>query len=408
MLSVDNVLGLVAQKVHPLAAVTMGLAEAHRAILAEDVRMAEESPPFDRAQLDGFAVRSADFAGGLPQGLRLAGQIDAGSCGTAEPLKAYECIAINTGAMVPPGADAVLMVEHSERRTDASGAVLVRATRTVGAGYGVQRRGADATAGQVVLEAGRRLGPVELAVCAAAGAARVRVRRVRGCVLATGDELVDVGTRPAPGQIRNSNGPMLRALLQEATGLAPLDLGTCGDDAERLRGLLRRGLEEADLLVVSGGMSMGTKDLVPPLLKELGVEFHVEKVRIKPGKPLVIGGRRRADGGMSYVAGLPGNPVSSFVTFHRFVMEMIARMEGRERGAEIVEAVATAPLPANGDREFYGPCVLQRRGLGLEAEVLAWKGSADLFTLVKANGLVIRPAGDAEVPLGGMVRVLRV
>jgi molybdopterin molybdotransferase len=231
-------------------------------------------------------------------------------------------------------------------------------------------------------------------------------------VLTTGDELVDAATWPEPGQIRNSNRPMLTALLRQHTGMEPLDLGACGDEAGRLRTLLARGLVEADLLVVSGGMSMGTKDLVPPLLKELGVEFHVEKVRIKPGKPLVIGSWRRpaaagGEGGVSYVAGLPGNPVSGFVTFQRFVRPIIARMEGRDASADVVEAEVAAALPANGDREFYQPCVLTRiRGGRLVAEMLGWKGSADLFTLVKANGLLIRPAGEGEVPAGATVRVL--
>jgi molybdopterin molybdotransferase len=251
-----------------------------------------------------------------------------------------------------------------------------------------------------------------MAVAATAGAAMVSVRRLRASVLTTGDELVPVDVQPAPGQIRNSNHAMLASLLSEFGAASVLDLGTCGDDAGGLRGLLKKGLEESDLLLVSGGMSMGTRDLVPGLLKELGVTFYVEKVRIKPGKPLVIGKWEEGGGGgrRCYVAGLPGNPVSGFVCFHRFVREVMARLLHAELGSgvapEIVEARSLRPLAENGDREFYLPCRLSVEEGVLRAEPLAWKGSADLFTISRANGLMIRPAGAAAAEAGSLVRVL--
>jgi molybdopterin molybdotransferase len=415
MLSVDEVVKLVGEKVEPLPPCKVRLLEGHGSALAEDVRMGEPSPPFDRAQLDGFAVRSADFhreglLDAFSRGLRLIGQMDAGTRGFPSALQAGECVGINTGAMMPEGADAVLMVEYSERVADADG-TRVKATRGVTPGYGVQRKGSDAEAGEIVLASGRRLFASEMAVAATAGAATVSVRRLRASLLTTGDELVPVDVQPAPGQIRNSNHAMLASLLSEFGAASVLDLGTCGDDAGRLRGLLKKGLEESALLLVSGGMSMGTKDLVPRLLKELGVTFYVEKVRMKPGKPLVIGRWGESGGGRRcYVAGLPGNPVSGFVCFHRFVREMMARLlradEGSGVAPEVVEAHSSRALGENGDREFYLPCQLSVQEGVLRAEPLAWKGSADLFTISRANGLMIRPAGAAAAEAGSLVRVL--
>jgi molybdenum cofactor synthesis domain-containing protein len=300
---------------------------------------------------------------------------------------------------MPAGADAVLMVEHAE----ASGE-LVTAKAGVKAGNGVSKRGSDARAGETVLPAGTILEAAELAVCAAAGVAMPRVRKARIAVLTTGDELIDnVAERLTPGKIRNSNRPMLLALAA-AHGTA-LDLGTCADERERLRAVLEQGLRSADLLMVSGGMSMGTRDLVPPLLKELGVVLHVEKVRIKPGKPFILGSVE-VEGRERYVAGLPGNPVSGFVTFQRFVVPMIARMCGRGMPLPGRARLAT-PLPANGDREFYQPCVLSAGAEGVtEARVLKWKGSADLFTLARANGVVVQRADDPGIAAGALVEVL--
>jgi molybdopterin molybdotransferase len=422
MLSVDQVLDILSQIATPLPTRETPLEQALGAVLAREVRMRDDSPPFDRAQLDGFAVRSADFADSLPATLRIIAHLDAGATRLPPPLKEGECVGINTGAQFPPGADAILMVEYSER---AHVNPTVRATSPVSPGYGIQRRGSDARAGQTVLSPGRTLGPAELAVCATAGAATLHVRRLTASLLVTGDELVDPSQTPQPGQIRNSNHPMLAALLRTHAGDL-LDLGTCPDDAPRLRDALQRGLQHSDLLVVSGGMSMGTRDLVPPLLKDLGVQFHVEKVRIKPGKPLVLGSWRSDSGDRTtFVVGLPGNPVSAFVTFHRFVRPLIQSLlgkprgggggggggggerEGGPRGAEdLIEARAGAPLPANGEREFYQPCRLRRDGPLLIADPLSWKGSSDLFTLVEADGLLVRPVHAPAIQAADPVQVL--
>lgn len=415
MLSVDQVLALIPQIATPLPPHESALGDALAAVLAQEIRMRDDSPPFDRAQLDGFAVRSADFAGHLPSTLRIIAHLDAGSTHLPPSLNEGECVSINTGAQVPPGADAILMVEYSDCSPDPA---IIRPTKSVSPGYGIQRRGSDARAGQVVLSPGRTLGPAELAVAATAGAARLLVRRLTASLLVTGDELVDPSQTPQPGQIRNSNHPMLAALLRSHAGNL-LDLGTCPDDASRLRAALHRGLRDSDLLIVTGGMSMGTRDLIPPLLKDLGVQFHVEKVRIKPGKPLVLGSWKRPDPDprSTCVVGLPGNPVSAFVTFHRFVRPLIQSLLGCPggwgggrgmggAGDTLIEAQAGAPLPENADREFYQPCRLRRSGPLLLADPLGWKGSSDLFTLVEADGLLVRPIHAPAVQPGDPVPVL--
>ncbi len=419
MQSVEEVLAVIEEKVRILPVERVGWGAAWGLVLAEPVVMGEESPAFDRAQLDGYAVRAAEVREGVV--LEVVGQVNAGGVGNVGGAMGGggTCVAINTGAPMPGGGDAVLMVEYTEKVEGVGRGIFIRAKRGVGVGVGIQKRGSDAGAGEVVLEAGCRLWGQQLGICAAAGvmggtAGGVPVRRVRVAVLTTGDELVEAGGGRVPGvgQIWNSNHPMLLGLVREATGgrvgEGVMDLGNCGDDAGKLRGLLARGLEEADLLVVSGGMSMGTKDLVPALLKELGVEFFVEKVRVKPGKPFIFGSRGRKEGGRgpAYVCGLPGNPVSAFVTFQRFVREVIARLVGETGGGRMIQAEAGAALEANGDREFYQPCALRRRGSVVVAEPLGWKGSADLFTLAKAQGLIVRAAGAGTVEAGAEVPVL--
>jgi molybdopterin molybdotransferase len=236
------------------------------------------------------------------------------------------------------------------------------------------------------------------------------VRQVRIGVLSTGDELVEIDA-PEPlaaGKIRNSNQVMLCGLAEELAGAGNVrDLGNCPDDRGRLRAALESGMGGSDLLVVCGGMSMGTRDLVPPMLKEMGVEMHVEKVRIKPGKPFIFG--TKVEGGRrKYVAGLPGNPVSSYVTFQRFVREIVGRMLGSEGAPRLkkMRARVDRELEENGDREFYMPCAVRREGQGAVAEVLSWKGSADIFTLARADGLIVRASGAEGVEAGGEVEVL--
>ncbi|MGN6367848.1 MAG: molybdopterin molybdotransferase MoeA [Phycisphaerae bacterium] len=380
--------------------------EGRGMVLGADVVMESDSPPFDRALLDGYAVISDDAT--PASRLEIVGRQDAGGEVWRGQVQRGQCVGINTGAPMPGGADAVLMVEHSEiAQGEGAGGAEVIVKKEVGAGFGVQRRGAQGRKGEAALKAGTVMTPAAVGAAVAAGAREVRViPRPRVAVLTTGDELVEAGKELDVGQIRNSNSPMLMALLDGVAGV--VDLGHSRDEAGVLRGKLEAGLEGADVLVVTGGMSMGTKDLVLGMLKELGVEILVEKVRMKPGKPFLFGRREKGER-RSYVCGLPGNPVSAFVTFHLFVKELLGVLSGRGGGERFVAARAGSVFAANGEREFFQPCVLRREGEHLVAVAGAWPGSADVFALARLGGeggLVRRGVNAPAVGVGEVVRVL--
>ena len=404
MHTVQETLAAIARHAGALPSRVVVLEQALGLELSEPILMDIDSPPFDRAMLDGYAARAVDALGGAQ--LEIVGRVDAGSTGGNLNVGQGQCVAINTGAPIPTGADTVVQVEHTA--AVAGQPRFVQVVKGAARGVGIQQRGSDARAGTTVLTAGVRLGPAELAVAAAAGRGTVLVRpRPVVGVLTTGDELVPVEATPGPAQIRNTNRVLIRGALQERR-LPILDLGTVGDDELALRAALERGLAEADVLIVTGGMSMGTKDLVPKLLADLGVKILVEKVKMKPGKPFVFGTVERA-GQQRYVAGLPGNPVSTYVCFVRFVVPLLGALASEIEGPprELQPAVLEADVVANGDREFYQPCVLRRGSTGVTALPLDWKGSADLFTLARADGLIVHPAGAGVRKAGGMVEILR-
>jgi len=373
MLSVDEARNVVREAVRPLEGhETVPLSAALGRVLAAPLCAGRDDPPFERALMDGWAVRAADVDA-APVDLRVVGRVAAGDARLPE-IGAGEGAWINTGAPLPPGADAVVPVE------DSRGEVSI--LRAVARGANVLPRAELVHAGEVVADG--VLHAESIAVCAAQGHDPVEVRR-RPCVavLATGSEL-----RADPGahEIRNSNGPLLSALLLGA-GLEVRDLGVAPDDADSLREALRRGLG-ADVLLTTGGISKGDRDFVRPTLEELGVDIAFHGVALQPGKPLLFG---RHPGG--FVFGLPGNPASTLVCADLFVLPALAALSGRPFDAVLAErrVRTTAPIRSSAQRRRVFPCVVR----GGRVDPLPWRSSADLYTLARANGyLVVEPGRD--------------
>lgn len=362
-------------------------------VLAEAVASDIDSPPFKKALMDGYAVRSADATG--LAALTVVEEIAAGRVGT-KTIGPGQAARIMTGAPIPDGADAV--VPHE--KTELAGS-RVRVLRAVPAGEFVLNRGAEMTAGQTVLEPGTAFSPAVLGLLAAVGRTAAHVYPAsRLAVVTTGDELVDPPAVPGPGQIRNSNGPMLLAQAVRA-GAQARPLGIAGDDRDRLAALVRDGLT-ADVVVLSGGVSAGKFDFVPEVLSAFGVETHFHKVRMKPGKPLLFGTR-----GGTLVFGLPGNPVSSFVAFELFVRPAL-----RKRAGHAMPGPAFVPLPlagkfrASNNRPTYAPARLEWTAAGVAVRPLEWFGSADLRGLTSADALIQLPPGDVAFVAGHPVPTL--
>lgn len=363
-------------------------------VLAADVTADLDSPPFDKSMMDGYAVRSADCRNPNAE-LRVIEELAAGGV----PKKAVgsgEAVRLFTGAVMPNGADAVVKQED----TTADGErVTVRPA--VKPGQNVFRRGQEMKAGDVVVSAGAVISPVALGLLAAVGrstASIIPTPKVN--VLVTGNELVEADVKPTGGQIRNTNGPMLTALAAWA-GANPKYLGIARDDTAAMTAMVRDGLTSGNVLILSGGVSVGKYDLVPDVLKSLGVEIHFHTVRMKPGKPLLFG-----TNGDVLVFGLPGNPVSSLVGFELFVKPALTVMRGREVAAKEWKLKLTEPLAANHDRPTYHPAVITQTATDRTVKPLPWSGSADLCGLLAANGFILLPPGEVKYAAGDAVPVL--
>jgi molybdopterin molybdotransferase len=401
MLSVSQAQALILQEARtlPPEAVPLGPAVLG-AVLAEDVASDLDMPPYDKALMDGYAVRAADFADGRAA-LQVVEEITAGRV-PRHALAPGQASRIMTGAPIPTGADAVVMVERTRLLDDGRVHVEGRPPRP---GDNVLPRGREMRRGEVVLAAGAELRPQELGLLAAVGRTEVRVAPPsRVAVLSTGDEVVEAGEAPGPGQIRNSNGPMLAALAARA-GSRSRYLGIARDRLDSLRPLVEEGLRD-DVLVLSGGVSAGKYDLVPGVLQEAGVTAHLHKVEMKPGKPVFFGSRDR-DGRRALVFGLPGNPVSALVCFALFVRPALRRLAGHTSpGTDSVVATLAEDFAYRTDRPTYHPAHLEVCEGRSMVRAVPWFGSADLRGLARANALLVVPAGDHQHKAGGTFPVV--
>jgi molybdopterin molybdotransferase len=404
MLSVDEALELVLSRAATRAATAVPASDALGLVLAEDVASDVDSPPHDKSLVDGYAVIAADLTR-EPAELEVLEEVTAGQVPSRAVIPGH-ATRIMTGAPLPEGADAVVMIERTAPASDGRSTRVRIATANVMPGQNIMRRASSMTRGQVVLRAGTVLRAVELGVLAEVGRVEVRaIARPSVTVLPTGNELVPPVNVPGPGQIRNTNGPLLVAAAR-AAGAVAADLAIVADRHDALRAAIARGLD-ADVLVISGGVSAGVLDLVPGVLVELGVEQVFHKVNLKPGKPMWFGVRARS-GGDTLVFGLPGNPVSSLVCFELFVRPAIGRLAGRrDNSLAELSVPLTRDFQQKSDRPTYYPSRLVDAGGQAAIEPLAWRGSGDLRTLVEADALACFPSGQHQFRAGENVRALR-
>lgn len=377
----------------PRASESVSVWDALGLVLTQEVKTDREYPPFDRSTRDGYAVRSIEVAAGTE--LRCLGEIKAGDT-VRESLAAGTCIQIMTGAAVPPGADAVVMIEHTQRDGD-----LVRFERAARAGQNIVPRGSEAAAGQTILKPGMRLGFAEMALAAQVGAVQFQcAKRPRVAILSTGDEVVLIDQQPGEFQIRNSNSVSLAAQVRIAGG-EPVVLGNAADRVEDLGEKVERGLKE-DALVLTGGVSMGKYDLVESVLKAMGATFFFDAVAIRPGKPAVFGICKGKP-----VFGLPGNPVSTMVTFELFVTPAIDLLSGAEaRALPLVEARLGETLNERPGLAHFLPARIEWHGTTAEVKALKWQGSGDIAALANANCFLVAPAEREKIAAGESVSVL--
>jgi len=377
----------------PRVNVSASVWDALGLVLSQEVKTDREYPPFNRSTRDGYAMLSKDVKPGAQ--LKCVGEIKAGDTVT-QALMPGACVQIMTGAAVPAGADAVIMIEYTQREGD-----LVRFERTAQRGQNIVPRGSEAHAGQTILKPGMRLGFAELALAAQVGATQLQcAKRPRVAILSTGDEVVLVEEQPGAFQIRNSNSVSIAAQVRIAGG-EPVVLGNAADRVEDLGEKIARGLKE-DALVLTGGVSMGKYDLVEGVLKALDAEFFFDAVAIRPGKPAVFAVCKDKP-----VFGLPGNPVSTMVTFQLFVTPAIDLLSGADaHSLPLVEARLSEALNERPGLTHFLPARIEWRGAEPQVSALKWQGSGDIAALAGANCFLMVPAERENIPSGEQVSVL--
>ena len=376
------------------------LLDAVGRVLAEPVIADRDFPPFPRATRDGYAVRATDVAN-VPARLRIVGEIKAGATlesapGSGRGVEAGEAAAIMTGAPAPNGTDAVVMVEHTSREHD-----YVTVQRSVGAGENIVPAGSEASQGDVLLKAGHRVDYAAVALAASVGKEHLLMwRKPRVAILATGDEIVPINAQPGPAQIRNSNSYSLAAQVEQRGG-EPVMLPVAPDEPVRLRELIERGLQ-ADLLMLAGGVSMGKYDLVEQVLGDLRAEFFFTGALIQPGRPVVFGRVRD-----KYFFGLPGNPVSTMVTFELFVRPMLDALAGAAVAPLVfLKARLRAEVKTKTGLTRFLPAILSGEFDRADVELARWQGSGDIAALVRANCYLVVPPDRERIPAGEIVSVM--
>jgi molybdopterin molybdotransferase len=397
MIPIAQAVQIVLNQAAKLPTELVSLTEVRGRVLAEDIVADTDLPPFDRAQMDGYAVRAADVAS-APARLRIVGESAAGA-GWHREMKAGEAVRIMTGAPVPAGADSVQKVELTR---EVNGAGAVEILEPVSEGRSIVRRAAEIKIGTTVLRAGEQINAAMIATLASFGYAQVKVgSRPRVAVMATGSELVDVDQKPARDQIRDSNNYTIAAYAAQCNAIVdrrPL----AGDDIEELKREIMEASQRSDVVITSGGVSMGIYDFTKAALKELGAEIFFERVALRPGKPTVFGRLNNA-----LVFGLPGNPVSVAVTFNLFARPALLAIQGaKEVELKKETAVLVRDLKGSVDRESYLPAILHTDEQGtLLAEPLKWGGSSDFVSFARATALIAVPAGTKAIAAGATVRI---
>ena len=395
MITVETASKIVARETQVLKPERVPIEDAVGRALAEDIIADTDMPPFDRSQMDGYAVKAADTEY-APVALKLVGESAAGR-GWHNTLQAGEAIRIMTGAPLPSGADAVQKIELT---SEDGNAVTIR--EPTSPGRYIVHQGKEIKKGKAVLKGGTIIMPNNIAVPAAFGYAKLNVaKRPRVAILSTGTEIVDIAKRPKRDQIRNSNSIMLKALCEQAGAEATI-LPHVGDDISDLRSQISNAARNADVLITTGGVSVGKYDLTKLALRELGAEIFFERLRLKPGKPTVFAKLKK-----TLIFGLPGNPVSAAVTYYLFVRSALMRMQNArepdlKRGTAIVSKLAEAPK----ERDAYLPASLSTDADGsLIAEPLDWHGSSDFIGFARTDALLVVKRGTASEP-GSPVQLL--
>jgi len=399
MISVSEAIQIVKDQTRALEPEQIALANSLGRYLAEDIIADCDLPPFDRSQMDGYAVRAADIAT-APAKLKIVGESAAGR-GWHNALKAGEAVRIMTGAPVPAGSDSVQQVEFTR---EFDGGSEVEILEPVTLGRSIVSRGSEIKVGQTVLRAGERINAGAIAVLASFGYAKVKAgKRPRVAILATGSELVAVDQTPGTDQIRDSNNFSIAAYATLA-GATVERLPLAGDDIGHLKRQIAAAAERSDIIVTSGGVSVGRYDFTKTVLQALGAEIFFERVALRPGKPTVFA--RLPNG--TQVFGLPGNPVSVSVTFNLFARVAMLTMQGAaETELEAGTAVLAKNIKPAKDRESYLPAqLLTNENAQLIAEPLKWGGSSDFVGFVRATSLIIVPQAKDIFEAGSKVQVV--